>query len=62
MGYRKRLSVRLDERTAMLLKELSSITQTSPSVIVRGIVQRGINELIDESGNWKTLNEKDKNR
>lgn len=57
MGYKKRLSVRLDERTAMLLAELSEITKTSSSVIIRSIMQRGINELIDESGNWKIQNE-----
>lgn len=58
MEYKKRLSVRLDERTAMLLAELSEITKTSSSVIIRSIMQRGINELIDESGNWKIQNEK----
>lgn len=61
MDYKKRLSIRLDERTAMLLSELSEITKTRSSVIIRGIMQRGINELIDEKGNWKILNEKDKN-
>lgn len=60
MEYKRRLSIRLDERTAMLLNELSVITKTSPSVIIRGIMQRGINELIDDTGNWKILNEKDK--
>lgn len=60
MEYKKRLSVRLDERTAMLLAELSEITKTSSSVIIRSIMQRGINELIDESGNWKIQNEETK--
>lgn len=60
MEYKKRLSVRLDERTAMLLAELSAMTKTSSSVIIRSIMQRGIDELIDESGNWKIQNEKNK--
>lgn len=58
MGYKKKVSVRLDERTSMLLSELSEMTKTKPSVIIRGIMQRGIDEMIDESGNWKMRNEK----
>lgn len=61
MEYKKRLSIRLDERTAMLLDELSNITRTSTSIIIRGMVHRSIEELIDESGNWKIQDEKDKN-
>lgn len=59
---KKMINVRFDERTVMLLDELSDVTKTSVSVIVRGMVHRSIEELIDESGNWKMLNEKDKNR
>lgn len=50
MDYKKRISVRLDERTAMLLNELSNLTNTSTSIIIRGMVHRSIDELIDESG------------
>lgn len=59
---KKMINVRFDERTVMLLDELSDVTKTSVSVIVRGMVHRSIEELIDESGNWKILNEKYKNR
>lgn len=62
MEYKKRISIRLDERTAMLLNELSELTQTSTSIIIRGMVYRSIEELIDKSGNWKMQNEKNKNR
>ena len=60
MEYKKRISIRLDERSAMLLNELSKITRTSTSIIIRGMVNRSIEELIDKSGNWKIPNEKDK--
>lgn len=62
MEYKKKISVRLDGRTAMLLNELSNITQTGTSVIIRGMVSRSIEELIDETGNWKMHNEKNKSR
>lgn len=54
---KKMINVRFDERTVMLLNELSDITKTSISVIVRGMVYRSIEELIDKSGNWKLPNE-----
>lgn len=60
MEYKKRISIRLDERSAMLLNELSKTTRTSTSIIIRGMVNRSIEELIDKSGNWKIPNEKDK--
>lgn len=60
MEYKKRISIRLDECSAMLLNELSKITRTSTSIIIRGMVNRSIEELIDKSGNWKIPNEKDK--
>lgn len=49
----KRLSVRFDERSWMLLNELSNITGANISVIVRSMVNREIEGLIDKSGNWK---------
>lgn len=54
------INVRFDERTVMLLNELSDITKTSISVIVRGMVYRSIEELIDKSGNWRLQHEKNK--
>lgn len=53
----KRRSIRFDERTWMLLNELSKTTQASISVIIRGILMRGLNEVVDESGNLR-INEK----
>lgn len=53
MKRNKRLVVRVDERTAMLVSELSEITGMNISVIIRGMVTRSIEGLIDESGNWK---------
>lgn len=49
----KRRSVRFDERTWMLLNELSEKTGASISVIIRSILMRGLNDIIDESGNLK---------
>ena len=59
---KKMINVRFDERTVMLLNELSDITKTSISVSVRGMVYRSIEELIDKSGNWKLPNENNEER
>lgn len=50
---KKRITVRFDDRTMMLLNELSDMTKTNTSVIVRGMVHRNIEDLIDKAGNWK---------
>lgn len=47
----KRISIRFDEGTLMLLDELSSKTGAKISVIIRSLVMKGINEITDESGN-----------
>ncbi|MGJ1015449.1 hypothetical protein K6V25_15950 [Bacteroides salyersiae] len=52
MGNNRR-SVRFDERTWMLLNELSKKTGASISVIIRGMVIRGMDEIMDDSGNFK---------
>lgn len=52
MGYKRR-SVRFDERTWMILTELSAKTGASISVIIRSMIMRGLDEIIDESGNLK---------
>ena len=62
MGKDRRLVVRIDDRTSMLLNELTGITGIKTSVIVRGMVMRCIEELIDKSGNWKINNDKNQNR
>lgn len=58
MGNKKQISIRLDARTRMLIDELSGITGMNRSVIVRSMVLRCVEELIDKSGNWKLKNEK----
>lgn len=50
MGNKKR-SIRFDERTWMLLNELSDKTNSNISIVVRSLVKKGLNELIDDSGN-----------
>nr|DAW29908.1 MAG TPA: antitoxin [Caudoviricetes sp.] len=62
MGKNRRLVIRVDDRTSMLLSELSDITGTNTSVIVRGMIMRCVEELIDKSGNWRINNEKNKDR
>ncbi len=49
----KRRSVRFDERTWMILTELSTKTGASISVIIRSMIMRGLDGIIDESGNLK---------
>lgn len=47
----KRRSIRFDERTWMLLIELSEKTGASISVIIRSMIIRGLDSIVDESGN-----------
>lgn len=49
----KRRSVRFDERTWMILTELSTKTGASISVIIRSMIMRGLDGIIYESGNLK---------
>lgn len=56
----KRITVRLDDRTSMLLNELSEMTGTTVSVIIRGIVQSRVESLLDKAGNWKINNTNEK--
>lgn len=57
-----RITVRVDERTLMLLNELSNITGARRSVIIRSMIYRSIEEIIDKSGNWKIKDERDKSK
>ena len=57
---RTRRSIRFDERTWMLLKELSVRTGSKVSVIIRGMVTRSIEALLDEAGNFKLDEDKAK--
>lgn len=59
---RTRRSIRFDERTWMLLKELSDKTGSKVSVIIRGMVTRSIETLLDEAGNFKIDENKTKEK
>jgi hypothetical protein len=50
---KKRISTRFDDRTLMLLEELSSKTKVRISVVIRSLVIKGLDEIIDEIGNLK---------
>jgi predicted DNA-binding protein len=52
-------SVRFDERTWMLLNELSKKTETTVSVIIRSIVSYSIENLLDKDGNFNFDEEKE---
>lgn len=54
---KKRISIRFDDRTLMLLEELSNKTSVKASVVVRSLVMKGINDIVDDAGNLK-LDEK----
>ena len=54
---KKRISIRFDDRTLMLLEELSNNTSVKVSVVVRSLVMKGINDIVDDAGNLK-LDEK----
>lgn len=62
MAKNKKLSARIDDRTHMLMSELSRMTGVSISVIARSMLKRCIDDLIDENGNWKKKNAEDKER
>lgn len=54
---KKRISIRFDDRTLMLLEELSCKTSAKVSVVVRSLVMKGLNDIVDDAGNLK-LDEK----
>ena len=54
---KKRISIRFDDRTLMQLEELSNKTSVKVSVVVRSLVMKGINDIVDDAGNLK-LDEK----
>lgn len=49
----RKTSIRFDDRTWMILTELSAKTGAKVSVIVRGLVMKGIDEIMDEFGNLR---------
>ena len=54
---KKRISIRFDDRTLMLLEELSSKTGAKTSVVIRSLIMKGIIDIMDDTGNFK-INEK----
>ena len=62
MAKNKKLFARIDDRTHMLMSELSRMTGVSISVIAWSMLKRCIDDLIDEDGNWKKKNAEDKER
>lgn len=54
----KRKSIRFDDRTWMLLNELSRKTGANISVIIRSMVIRGLDKITDENGNLKINGQK----
>lgn len=49
--------VRFSPYTDLRINELMQITGQNKSVVIRTLVDRSLNELTDEQGNWK-INEK----
>ena len=47
---KNRISVRLSSRQMLLLDELSMMTDTSVSVIVRAFVDKSLDSIVDEQG------------
>lgn len=45
------LAIRLDDRTKMILKEISEKRKVPISVVVRALLNRGIDQAIDSEGN-----------
>lgn len=51
MGIKcKSLVVRIDERTYMLLEEISQRKLVGISVVVRTMILKGLNEIVNEGG------------
>lgn len=55
---RKRLTfVRFDERTLMLINELARKMKENRSVVIRAMVMKSLNELLDDAGQLILRNE-----
>ena len=53
MKKKNTLSIRVDERTTMLLNELSSLTGKNISVLSRVVIMKGLNYMLDNEGDIK---------
>lgn len=54
--------VRLTDYTNMRISELVKITGQNKSVVIRSLIDRSIDELTDQDGNWKLNGKKGKTR
>lgn len=50
MKKKNTLSIRVDERTTMLLNELSSLTGKNISVLSRVFIMKELNDMLDNEG------------
>lgn len=46
-------SIRLDARTLLQVNELAELTHNTPSVVIRTLIRRAINEITDDEGNFQ---------
>ena len=51
MGKDRRFTIRLDERTGLILDELSEKTGANRSRLVCALLQKSVEELLDKEGN-----------
>lgn len=49
---KKIYSIRLDERTMLQVRELAELTHSTPSIVIRALIRRAINEITDDEGNF----------
>lgn len=52
---KRRISVRFGERELMLLRELTELTDSKISELIRMFVVKGLDEITDPEGNLKPL-------
>lgn len=62
MKKKNTLSIRVDERTTMLLNELSSLTGKNISVLSRVFIMKGLNDMLDNEGYIKLSTRNKPNR
>jgi antitoxin component of RelBE/YafQ-DinJ toxin-antitoxin module len=53
-----RISIRIDERTKMLLHEISDATGVSVAVVIRSFIMREVDLILDREGYIRIKNEK----
>ena len=57
----RRITIRFNDRTWLLLNEIASRTGQKVYTVVRGLVMHSVEQLLDEEGNLH-LNEKKKDK